>query len=113
MPSPPCRPREPANAAVRSPMPSSPIATPCRTLPGRSWGFSLKSTSCEEVARQVLADCIAGRPPKSLPLSLLQDPCARALFGVLVEGLADRFDPDLCEIYARLFSAAFPGADLA
>ena len=61
----------------------------------------------------MLADCIAGRPPKNLPATLLQDQCARALFGVLVEGLADRFDPALCEIYARLFAAILPGADLA
>jgi hypothetical protein len=61
----------------------------------------------------VLADCIAGRPPKQLPAALQQDPCARALFGVLVEGLADRFDPALCEVYARLFSDILPGADLA
>jgi len=30
-----------------------------------------------------------------------------------VEGLADRFEPPLCDIYARLFSPALPGADLA
>jgi hypothetical protein len=60
----------------------------------------------------VLEACIAKRPPKRLPAALLQEPCARALFGILAEGLADRFDPDLCNIYARLFSAAIPGADL-
>jgi Glycosyltransferase family 9 (heptosyltransferase) len=72
----------------------------------------LISTSCEEVASEVLAACIAGRPPKRLPSALLQEPCARALFSVLVEGLADRFDPALCTIYARLLSTALPGADL-
>ena len=37
---------------------------------------------------------------------LLEDPCGEALFGILVEGLADRFEPTLCEVYARLFSRA-------
>jgi ADP-heptose:LPS heptosyltransferase len=73
----------------------------------------LTSTSCEATARRVLEDCIAGRPPERLPAELLQDGCARALFGILVEGLADRFDPALCEVYARLFCDALPGADLA
>jgi len=59
----------------------------------------------------VLGACIAGRPPKRLPAALLQEPCARALFGVLAEGLADRFEPALCDMYARLFSTALPGAD--
>jgi ADP-heptose:LPS heptosyltransferase len=48
-----------------------------------------------------------------LPTELLEDRCARALFGVLVEGLADPFESALCEIYARLFCDVFPGADLA
>jgi hypothetical protein len=30
-----------------------------------------------------------------------------------VEGLADRFEPALCEAYARLFAQALPGADVA
>jgi ADP-heptose:LPS heptosyltransferase len=47
-----------------------------------------------------------------LPAALLEDECARTLFGVVVEGLADRFEPALCEIYARLFAQALPGADL-
>jgi ADP-heptose:LPS heptosyltransferase len=73
----------------------------------------LTSTSCEELARTVLEQCIAGSPPERLPEALLEEPCAKALFGILVEGLSDRFEPELCEIYARLFSQAIPGADLA
>jgi len=61
----------------------------------------------------VLDDCLAGHAADRLPAELLTDECARALFGVLVEGLADRFEPALCDIYARLFSQALPGADLA
>ncbi len=53
-----------------------------------------------------------GRPaPEELPLSLLEEPCAQALFGTLVEGLADRFEPALCDIYARLFSQAICRVD--
>jgi len=41
-----------------------------------------------------------------LPAALLDDPGGQALFGILVEGLADRFEPALCDLYARLFSQA-------
>ena len=41
-----------------------------------------------------------------MPPALLEDPCGEALFGILVEGLADRFEPALCDAYARLFSQA-------
>jgi ADP-heptose:LPS heptosyltransferase len=73
----------------------------------------LRSTSCEFLARYLLESCIAGKPPVRLPEALLEAPCARALFGILVEGLSDRFEPALCDCYARLFSQAIPGADLA
>ena len=73
----------------------------------------MRSTSCEQLAREVLEQCIAGAPPERLPRALLEEPCAQALFGILVEGLGDRFEPALCDIYARLFSQAIPGADLA
>jgi len=54
----------------------------------------------------VLARCLAGDPPSALPPVLLEDECAPALFPILVEGLADRFEPALCDAYARLFSSA-------
>jgi ADP-heptose:LPS heptosyltransferase len=54
----------------------------------------------------VLARAIAGSPPKELPRPLTEEPCAKSLFGILVEGLADRFEPALCDVYARLFSQA-------
>jgi ADP-heptose:LPS heptosyltransferase len=41
-----------------------------------------------------------------LPPALVEDPGGQALFGILVEGLADRFEPPLCDVYARLFSQA-------
>jgi ADP-heptose:LPS heptosyltransferase len=66
----------------------------------------LISTSCKQIALEVLGQCVAGQPPKLLPRALVQDPCGHALFGTLVEGLADRFEPTLCDSYARLFSQA-------
>lgn len=66
----------------------------------------MTSTSCEQIAREVLEQCLAGKPPRELPRALLEEPCGQALFGILVEGLADRFEPSLCDTYARLFSQA-------
>jgi ADP-heptose:LPS heptosyltransferase len=53
-----------------------------------------------------LARCLAGDPPDALPPALLEEACAPALFSILVEGLADRFEPALCDAYVRLFSGA-------
>ncbi len=50
--------------------------------------------------------CLAGSPPKKLPRCLLAEPCARVLFGIIVEGLADRFEPSLTDTYVRLFAEA-------
>jgi ADP-heptose:LPS heptosyltransferase len=72
----------------------------------------LTSTSCEDLARHVLSECLAGRVPSALPRELVEEPCAAALFGILVEGLSDRFEPALCDAYAQLFAPLF-GADLA
>ena len=54
----------------------------------------------------MLAQCLAGDPPAALPPELLEDACAPALFSILVEGLADRFEPALCDAYVHLFSSA-------
>ena len=63
----------------------------------------------------MLERCLAGHPPKALPRALLEEPCGPALFGTLVEGMADRFEPALCDAYARLFAEALaelvPGQD--
>ena len=67
-------------------------------------------TDPKEIARETLALCLAGRPPREFPPELAQDDCGDALFGILVEGLADRFEPSLCDVYARLFSQAVAGA---
>ncbi|HEV2448618.1 MAG TPA: hypothetical protein VGS58_21945, partial [Candidatus Sulfopaludibacter sp.] len=66
----------------------------------------MRSTSCDSLARDVLERCLAGVPPAELPRALFEEPCVQALFGVLVEGLADRFEPALCDAYAHLFSQA-------
>jgi len=73
----------------------------------------LRSTSCKEIAQEVLDACLAGKPPRDLPHALIEEPCSTALFGVLAEGLADRFEPKLCEAYARLFSQAVASASEA
>jgi ADP-heptose:LPS heptosyltransferase len=70
----------------------------------------LTSTSCERIAQEVLERCLAGDPPDALPRALIEDPCGQALFGILVEGLADRFEPALCDIYARLFAPVVRGS---
>jgi ADP-heptose:LPS heptosyltransferase len=59
----------------------------------------------------VLAECLAGRAPAELPRELTEEACRGALFGVLAEGLGDRFEPPLCDVYARLFPQAIPGAN--
>ena len=66
----------------------------------------MKSTSCKTLAEETLASCLAGRVPKELPRTLAVETCGKELFSVLVEGLADRFEPALCDAYAHLFSQA-------
>jgi ADP-heptose:LPS heptosyltransferase len=61
----------------------------------------------------VLARAVAGESPTELPSALLEEACGQALFGILAEGLADRFEPALCDVYADLFAQAIPGADPA
>jgi len=71
----------------------------------------LASTSCNERARQLLGCCLRGGPwPRELLHALTADECADAFFRVVVEGLADRFEPALCDTYAELFAEAMaPG----
>jgi len=71
----------------------------------------LTNTSCSRIAEDLLAACLAGNPPEDLPPALLNEPCGQALFGIWVEGLADRFDGALCDIYTRLFAQAAAHAD--
>jgi ADP-heptose:LPS heptosyltransferase len=73
----------------------------------------LTSTSCSGIAQELLARCLAGAPPDELPRALLEEPCGQALFGIWVEGLADRFDAALCDVYTRLFAQAASHVDPA
>jgi ADP-heptose:LPS heptosyltransferase len=41
-----------------------------------------------------------------LPRALVSETCGPHLFGILAEGLGDRFEPRLCDDYARLFAQA-------
>jgi len=65
----------------------------------------LASTSCNAPAEQLLALCLNGESwPAELLDQLLTPACSDALFRVVVERMADLFEPRLCDVYADLFS---------
>jgi len=65
----------------------------------------LASTSCNDLAEQLLASCLTGeRWPDDLLRQLASPACSDSLFRVVVERLADLFEPRLCDIYAAMFS---------
>ncbi|HZT31357.1 MAG TPA: glycosyltransferase family 9 protein [Bryobacteraceae bacterium] len=73
---------------------------------------------CNERAERLLERCLAGAEwPEGWLEAMTAEDCAEAFFRVVVEGLADRFEPALCETYAALFSrvieAAAPGVTAA
>jgi ADP-heptose:LPS heptosyltransferase len=75
----------------------------------------LESTSALDLAQQVIDTCLAERtwPGRALD-SLIERAlgedkriaaeASRAFFSVVIERLADLFEPALCDVYARLFS---------
>ena len=71
----------------------------------------MANTSCNERAARLLDHCLRGEAwPPELLCALVEDECSEALFRVVAEGLADRFEPALCDIYAALFAEAIaPG----
>jgi ADP-heptose:LPS heptosyltransferase len=72
----------------------------------------LANISCDRAARELLGYCLRGEPwPRSLLLGLVGDDCSRDLFRVVAEGLADRFEPALCDTYAALFSEALAAVE--
>lgn len=76
----------------------------------------LTPESCRRCARELLQHCLSGTPwPERLPRRLVDGDCSGELFGLVVERLADQFDPAFCEVYARLFSGILayvhPGLD--
>lgn len=75
----------------------------------------MANISARELAQDLLARAVAGRSgldadfDSLAELALAADPilaheASEALFGVLVEGLGDRFERRLCDLYAELFS---------
>jgi hypothetical protein len=65
----------------------------------------LASTSCNQLAEQLLACCLEGeRGPGDLLDKLTSPECSAALFRVVIERLADLFEPRLCDVYSRMFS---------
>ncbi len=66
---------------------------------------SAENLGAETLASDLLAHCLASRPwPQQLLESLIAQGGDRALFRVVVEKLADLFEPGLCRVYADLFS---------
>jgi hypothetical protein len=66
----------------------------------------LASTSSSALAEDILARCLAGEEaPVALMHELVDQDATGPLFRIVVEGLADRFEPRLCDAYADLFSA--------
>ncbi len=71
----------------------------------------MASTSCNDLAQQLLACCLNGeRWPDGLLDQLATPDCSDALFHVVVERLADLFEPRLCDVYAEMFSSVLERA---
>lgn len=66
----------------------------------------MASTSCNERASELLDACLSGGRPAREAVQALATECPDAFFRVVVEGLADRFEPALCETYADLMAEA-------
>lgn len=65
----------------------------------------MASISPEDDAQALLTTCLTGGPRPAGALERLMEPAGnRALFGTVVERLADLFEPHLCDVYADLFS---------
>lgn len=72
----------------------------------------MANISCNERATLLLGYCLRGEPwPPELLRALAADECSDALFRVVAEGLADRFEPALCDVYAALFAEAIAPGD--
>ena len=71
--------------------------------------------TCNERAAALLDHCLQGDSwPHELLQALADDECSDALFRIVAEGLADRFEPALCDTYAALFAEAIaPGESAA
>lgn len=71
----------------------------------------MASISCRDAAGRLLAQCLSGEPwSAGLLGQLLSEECSEWLFRVVAEGLSDRFEPALCDVYAAIFSEAIASA---
>jgi ADP-heptose:LPS heptosyltransferase len=67
--------------------------------------ISPRSLDDDRLAQELLGHCLASRPwPEHLLDDLIARGGDRALFSIVVEKLADLFEPSLCRVYAGLFS---------
>ena len=76
----------------------------------------MASTSAVELAREIIDECLSYGTWSNRTLDALVEraldetdefvaaAATRALFSVVIERLADLFEPELCEIYVRLFT---------
>lgn len=65
----------------------------------------MENTSPETAAQELLKHCLAGSSfPEHLLDRLLEGDAGRVLFRVVVERLADLFEPRLCRVYGDLFA---------
>ncbi len=65
----------------------------------------MENTSAEILAQDLLDHCLEARPwPEHLLADLIACGGDRELFRIVVERLADLFEPHLCSVYAELFS---------
>jgi ADP-heptose:LPS heptosyltransferase len=63
------------------------------------------ASTCSQAASELLRQSLAGEPwDPCLADDLVAGECSEALFSILVEGLADRFEARLCDVYAAIFS---------
>ncbi len=72
----------------------------------------MANTSCSELAERALAALSRGQDPLESDLVVLAgEPCSREFFRVIVEGLADQFEPRHAESYARVMARVLAHAD--
>ena len=65
----------------------------------------MENTSAEILAQDLLDHCLEARPwPEHLLADLIACGGDRELFRIVVERLADLFEPRLCSVYAELFA---------
>jgi ADP-heptose:LPS heptosyltransferase len=65
----------------------------------------LPSTGAEEAARELLECALSGRAWREETLArIAEGEGSQWLFRIVAEGLADRFEPRLCDVYAEMFA---------